>query len=130
MLRKPVNKSKPIIVTLASYFLCFSFIAFLITVSLTSHYHILPDGRIVAHSHFVNQASSENNKSNNNHTHTEKEFSLYQQISKISEVITHPYEMKFLDVSEINVLNSNSCTIVYRFPKESHWANAPPFSLV
>jgi hypothetical protein len=129
MLRKPVKKSKPIIVTLASYFLCFSFIAFLITVSLTRHYHILPNGRIVAHSHFVNQASSDN-KNNNKHTHTEKEFSLYQQINKISEVITHHYEIKVSDVSKIYVTNSYSCTIVYRFPKESHWANAPPFILV
>ena len=57
----------------------------------TMHIHILPDGRIIYHSHFTKENSSSNKSKTAQHTHTKQEFLHYNLTTVLRSFLTSSF---------------------------------------
>ena len=65
-----------------SLLILISLIGFMVSVSVSMHIHILPDGRIIVHSHTTERTDT-NDSGQSNHSHTGKEFTLVHSLTHI-----------------------------------------------
>jgi hypothetical protein len=77
--RRQNNRSRNVLAVIISA----SILAFVFTVYFNMHVHILPDGRIVAHSHALPQTDP----SGNSHQHTNLELIVLNQFSGLKSLL-------------------------------------------
>jgi hypothetical protein len=62
---------------LLSLLVFLSLIAFMASNIYSIHTHVLPDGRVIVHSHPVGHDDGEESQDHHHHSHTEKEYIIY-----------------------------------------------------
>ena len=69
--------------SLLTFFVMVSLITFVFAIYFYAHLHVLPDGRIVVHSHAMPKGGS----ANRSHTHTALELLVLDQLSTIKTLV-------------------------------------------
>jgi hypothetical protein len=79
-MKKPIDFNKP--VKVISILIIIFLTAYMISVFSSMHAHILPDGKLVVHSHPHGNNHSDNSQKSN-HSHTNKEYLIYGLYSAV-----------------------------------------------
>jgi mannose/fructose/N-acetylgalactosamine-specific phosphotransferase system component IID len=103
-----------------------SLIGFMVSVTVSLHIHVLPDGRIIAHSHTTERTDS-GGSGGNNHSHTGKEFTLVHSLTNILDKLTFAIIPALLFTAAIILVINIFHTIRYLSRYHSIYPNrAPP----
>jgi len=91
----------------ASILTFYLFVANLGILTFTKHTHILPDGRIIEHSHLSKNSNEKSKKGSSDHTHSEKEFFYLSQICNQTGIITDPIKLNSIKNLETEIFHTH-----------------------
>ncbi len=95
---------------------------------ISMHIHILPDGRVIVHSH-ATESSSSGESNGGSHSHTGKEYMLIHSVSRIFDKLIMAVVFLFLIIWVVALIQNIFNISGYSEPFLTYYSNrAPPLS--